>query len=229
MKRKNRNNFGKRKIEESRGEFIIPSGPVKRGFDSLKNKYFAETSYGNSYSGGMDADDIDIPVKKQINNNNNNYNNVNKNNIPQSFYSNNFGNPISMQNQSNVNHNPHFSAEYKLNHTNSNHNNNNNVYQPNNIQSNSYSGFSNMISFGAFNPMGAGNMSGMNNVSNFIRPMGINPFAPPAFANNPNLNFGFAGNNTTPGNTSNNSIFHSNHNVFGNSSNHNENTHNQKN
>lgn len=216
MKRKNRNNFGKRKIEESRGEFIIPSGPVKKGIDNLKSKYFAETSYENSYQGGMDTDDFNIPVKKQMNN-------PNKNSIPQSFYSNNFGTPMNMQNQSNVNQNPHFSAEYKLSST----SHSNNIYQPNNGSNNSYSGFNNMISFGAYNPVGMGNMPVMNNVSNFIRPMGINPFAPPTFSNNPNLNFGFNSSNI-PG-SSGNSIFHSNHNIFGNSSNQNESNHNQQN
>jgi len=223
MKRKNRNNFGKRKIEESRGEFIIPSGPVKRGIDSLKSKYFAENSNDYSYSGGMDTEDFNIPVKKPNNNNNNNH----KNSIPESFYANNFGNPISMQKQINLIQNPHFAAEYKLNNTN---NNNNNLYQPNNIPSNNYSGFNNMISFGAYNTMGMGNMGGINNVSNYIRPMGINPFAPPSFTNNnPNMNFGFSNNSNIQANQ-NNSLFHSNHNIFNNpSSNKNDNQNNQQN
>ena len=212
MKRKNK--FGKRKIEESRGEFVIPSEPVRRGIDNLKAKYFTENSYENSYNNtnAMNTDDFNIPVKKPNNNNNS---------IPQSFYSNQFSN------QNNVNQNPHFSAEYKLN--------NNNAYQANNMQNNNnnnnaYSGFNNMVSFGGYNPMGIGSMPGMNNVSNFIRPMGINPFAPPTFANNPNMNFSL---NTNPGNNTNNnnSIFHTNHNLFNisNGGNPNENNNNQQN
>jgi len=80
MKRKNRNNFAKRKIEESRGEFIIQSEPIRRGIDNLKNKYFAEKSYIDSHSKDEKNlnDDFNIPVKKP---------NIQKNEgIPQSFY-----------------------------------------------------------------------------------------------------------------------------------------------
>lgn len=213
MKRKNRNNFGKRKIEESRGEFVIPSEPVRRGIDNLKNKYFSETSYENSYPSGvtMNSDDYKIPVKK-LNINNNNINSR----IPQSFYTNQFN-----SNQNNLNQNPHYSAEYKIN--------NNNSFQANNNMQNN-NGFNNMISFGGYNPIGLGNMPGMNNVSNFIRPMGVNPFAPPTFANNPNMNFGGLNNNFVNNNANNNinnSIFHSNHNLFNNAGNQNENDKNQ--
>lgn len=217
MKRKNRNNFGKRKLDDSRGEFIIPSGPVKRGIENLKSKYFAENSYDNSFPSAMSMDDYSIPVKKMNNNktiNSNNNPKFNNNSIPQSFYSNQFTNPIGMPNQqnNNINQNPHFSAEYKINY---------NPNQQNNISNNNQAGFNNMISFGNYNPMGMSSMPPVNNVTNYIRPMGINPFAPPTFANNPNLNFGLShnfGNN-------NNTIFHSNHNLF-NNSNQNENNNN---
>jgi len=211
MKRKNRNNFDKRKVEELRGEFIIPSDPVKRGIEKLKGKFFAESSYENSYPSRMDMDDSNIQVKKPNNNNNiqnNNYNNT----IPQSFNTNQFSNPIGMQTQinNNTNQNPHFSAEYKMKY---------NSNQPNNT------GFTNMISYGNYNPMGMGNMPGINNVTNYIRPMGINPFASPTFANNPNFNF--APNNNLGNNS--NSIFHSNHNLFNGNQNENNNNNNNNN
>lgn len=197
MKRKNRNNFAKRKIEESRGEFIIQSEPVRKGIDNLKSKYFTEKSYVDSYSKNDKYlnDDFNIPVKKP---------NIQKNeSIPQSFYT--------SQHVIGAPQNPYFSAEYKIN---------NNV-NTNNINNNSYNNnFSNMMSFGNYNSVGANNKPGMNNVTNLLRPMAINPFAPPTMANNPNFNFNL-GNGST-----NNNIFHNSHNIFNNKNFSNENNQN---
>lgn len=160
MKRKKRNNFGKRKIEELvQGEFIIQSEPVKRGIDNLKRKYFVEENYDTS---SKDNEDYSIHVKKQKN-----YNNT----FSQFFYQqNNLNNDtnINLNNNNILNPNPYYSAEYKMN---------------NNVNSN-YGNYNNNNFNYNYNNVGLN-----NNINNLLKPMRINPFSPPTITNNPNFNF----------------------------------------
>ena len=202
MKKRNKNQFGKRKLDDTaNNDFVIKSEPLQRGINNLKSKYFAENSYENNYQNNNN-NDFNIPVKKPNNNNS----------IPQSFYStqqNNFGMNQPQNQIINPNPSPYYSAEYKINSNIPNLNNNN------------MNNFTNMMSYGNYNNLNMNNLPGMNNVTNLIRPMGINPFAPPtANNNNPNLNFNYT---NIPGN---NGIFNANHNIFNQNNNNNENNQN---
>lgn len=146
------------------------------------------------------------PIQKGINNlkskyfaessyNNNNISSypVNTNNITNPIYRNNIFKPNNPLIQ---NPNPHFSAEYKIN------------TNPTIFNSN----INNTTPFGNFNTFtfNNNNFPGMNNITNYIRPMGINPFSPPSLNANQTFNMNFNPSNMTGNDNNVNNIFYKN-------------------